>query len=78
MDFILLETESNAEECKQIPIILGRSFVAIVNTLINCKSEEMKLSFSNMTLELNVLNMCKWPSEKEDDNSENEDIELMN
>lgn len=30
-----------------------------------------------MTLELNVFNVCKWPRDKEDDDSENEEIELI-
>ena len=36
----------------------------------------MNLFFGNMTLKLNVFNMCKRPRDKEDDNSENEEIEL--
>lgn len=37
----------------------------------------MKLSFDNMMLELSVFNMYKRPLYKEDDDSENEDIELI-
>lgn len=37
----------------------------------------MKLSFSNMTLELNMVNICKWRRDKLDENSENEEIELF-
>ena len=37
----------------------------------------MNLSFGNMTLELNVFNMCKQPHNKEDDDSENEEIDLI-
>uniref|UniRef100_A0A2N9IKQ4 RNA-directed DNA polymerase n=1 Tax=Fagus sylvatica TaxID=28930 RepID=A0A2N9IKQ4_FAGSY len=35
----------------QIPIILGRPFLATSNALINCRNGVMKLSFGNMTLE---------------------------
>ena len=37
----------------------------------------MHLSFGNMTLELNVLKMCKQPHHKEDDDNENEEIDLI-
>ena len=61
VDFIVLETEPITNECKQILVILGRPFLTIANTLINCKNGLMNLSFGNMTLELNVFNMCKQP-----------------
>ncbi|XP_073137090.1 uncharacterized protein [Henckelia pumila] len=52
-------------------VILGRPFLATSNALINCRNGIMKLSFGNMTLELNVFNLCKQPSinEDEDDNA---------
>ena len=37
-DFIVLETEPIADECKQIPVILGRSFLVIANALINYRN----------------------------------------
>ena len=37
----------------------------------------MNLSFGNMTLELNVFNMCKQPHYQEDDDNENEVIDLI-
>ena len=36
------------------------------NALINCRSEGLKLSFGNMTLELNIFNTCKQPRDEED------------
>ncbi|XP_073129138.1 uncharacterized protein, partial [Henckelia pumila] len=50
---------------------LGGPFLATSNALINCRNGIMKLSFGNMTLELNVFNLCKQPSinEDEDDNA---------
>ena len=77
MDFIILETEPIANECKQIPIILGQQFLATVNALINCRNKLMNLSFGNMTLELNVFNMCKQPYHQEDDDNENKEIDLI-
>ncbi|XP_052290903.1 uncharacterized protein LOC127900312 [Citrus sinensis] len=77
VDFIVLEMEPNANECKQIPVILGRPFLTIVNVLINYRNGLMNLSFGNMTLELNVFNMCKQPYHQEDDDNENEEIDLI-
>jgi hypothetical protein len=36
-------------------VILGRPFLATANALINCRSEVMKISFGNMTVELNFF-----------------------
>ncbi|XP_073119707.1 uncharacterized protein [Henckelia pumila] len=54
-----------------VEVILGRPFLATSNALINCRNGIMKLFFGNMTLELNVFNLCKQPSinEDEDDNA---------
>uniref|UniRef100_A0A2N9FT19 Retrotransposon gag domain-containing protein n=1 Tax=Fagus sylvatica TaxID=28930 RepID=A0A2N9FT19_FAGSY len=38
-----------------IPVILGRPFLATSNALINCRSGVLKLSFGNMTVELNIF-----------------------
>ena len=59
VDFIVLETEPVVNNYKPIPVILGRPFLATANALINCRNGLMNLSFGNMTLELNVFNMCK-------------------
>jgi len=64
MDFIVLDTQP-VEVCNLIPVILGRPFLATSNALINCRNGVMKLSFGNMTLEMNIFNICKQP---EDDN----------
>lgn len=65
VDFIVLDTQP-IEVHNEIPIILGRPFLATSNALINCRNGIMKLSFGNMTLELNVFNLCKQPSLNED------------
>ena len=56
--FIALETEPVVNNYKPIPVILGRLFLVTVNALINCKNGLMNLSFGNITLELNVFNIC--------------------
>ena len=72
-DFIVLETEPIVNNYKPIPIILGRSFLATVNALINCRNGIINLSLRNMTLELNVFNMCNQPY---DEDNEIENFEL--
>ena len=55
---------SNANS--QISVILGCPFLATSNALINCRSGVLKLSFGNMTLELNIFNTRKQPRDEED------------
>jgi len=40
-----------------IRVILGRPFLPTSNALINCRNGMMKLSFGNMTLDLNIFNL---------------------
>jgi hypothetical protein len=42
-------------------VIFGRPFLAIANALINCRSGVMKISFGNMTVELNIFQIRKQP-----------------
>ena len=65
MDFVVLDTQP-VEACNSISVILGRSFLATYNTLINCRNRLIKLSFGNMTLEMNVFNICKQPRDDND------------
>jgi len=58
VDFIVLDTQP-IEECNSFPVILGRLFLATSNALINYRNGLMKLSFANMTLEMNIFNICK-------------------
>ena len=74
VDFIILETEPVVNNYKPIPVILDRLFLATANTLINYMNGIMNLSFGNMTLELNIFNMCKQPY---DDDNEDESMELI-
>jgi len=65
VDFIVLDTQP-VEACNSIPVILGRPFLATSNVLINCRNGLMKLSFENMTLEMNIFNICKQPGDNND------------
>jgi len=44
-------------------VILGRPFLATANALINCRTGVMKISFGNMTVELNIFDISKRPRE---------------
>jgi len=65
MDFIVLDTQP-VEAYNLILVILGRSFLATSNALINCRNGVMKLSFGNITLEMNIFNICKQPRNDND------------
>jgi len=61
MDFIVLEIEKVANIASQIPVLLGRPFLATSNALINYRNGIMRLSFGNMTVELNIFNLQRQP-----------------
>jgi hypothetical protein len=65
VDFIILNTQP-VEVCNSIPVILGRPFLTTFNALINCRNKVMELSFGNMTLKMNVFNICKQPGDDND------------
>ena len=50
VDFVVIETEKVSNLASQVPMILGRPFLATANALINCRNDMMRLSFSNMTV----------------------------
>ena len=58
-----------------VPIIFGRPFLTTTNPLINCRNGLMQLSFGNMTVEMNVFNLCKQPMNHDD--VENEEACLI-
>jgi len=41
----------------QIPFSLGRSFFAITNAIINCRNGSMRLTFGDMTKEVDIFNL---------------------
>jgi hypothetical protein len=66
IDFIVLDTQPISHASTSIPVILGRPFLATSNALINCRSGVLKLSFGNMTVELNIFNTCNQLKDEED------------
>ncbi|XP_022883347.1 uncharacterized protein LOC111400142 [Olea europaea var. sylvestris] len=65
VDFLVLDVKVEMDVNSKISIILGRPFLATTNTLINCRNGMMKLTFGNMTLEVNIFHVTKQP--KKDD-----------
>ena len=63
VDFVVLETEQVKNPKNQIPIILGRPFLATSNALINCRNGLIKLTFGNMTIDLNIFHVGKQPDD---------------
>jgi len=63
VDFIVLDMEQTSN---QIPIILGRPFLATANACINCRNGAMDLSFGNKKIRINIFNASKGPHENEE------------
>ena len=59
VDFVVLDIEPIYVGANYVPIILGRPFLATSNAIINCRNGVMKLTFGNMTLELNIFHLIK-------------------
>jgi hypothetical protein len=57
VDFIVINTEPVHDVVNQIPVILRPPFLATANALINYRTGVMKISFGNMTVELNIFNI---------------------
>ena len=49
----------------QIPVTLGRPFLTTANAIINCKNGSMRLTFGDMTREVNIFNLGKQPHDVE-------------
>ncbi|MBE2321343.1 retroviral-like aspartic protease, partial [Solirubrobacter sp. CPCC 204708] len=67
VDFIVLETQPVPDSGTQIPVILGRPFLATSNAIIYCKNGIMTISFGNMTVNLNIFNVCRQMEEYDDE-----------
>ena len=61
VDFIVLETQPMSNLRSQTPVILGHPFLATANAIINCRNGSMRLTFGDMTKEVNVFNLVRQP-----------------
>ena len=67
VDFVVLDTDPMVKETNYVSIILGRSFLATSNAIINCRNGLMQLTFGNMTLDLNIFYMSKKQTTPEEE-----------
>ena len=74
VDFVVLDTEPMASGPNNVPIILGRPFLATANAIINCQNGVMQLTFGNMTLELNIFHLSHKHKPVEGDNEESDEV----
>ena len=74
VDFVVLDTELVAEGIHQVPIILGRPFLATSNVIINYRNGVMQLSFGNMTLELNIFHLNNKHKSTEDEEQNSDEV----
>ena len=65
-DFIVLETQLVSNSRSQTLVILERLFLTTANAIINCRNEFMRLTFGDMTREVNVFNLGKQPHDIKD------------
>jgi hypothetical protein len=57
VDFIVIDIKPVHNIESHVLVILGRPFLAMANALINYRTGVMKISFRNMTVELNIFNI---------------------
>ena len=74
VDFMILDMEPVAEGINQVPIILGRPFLATSNAIINCWNGVMQLTFGNMTLKLNIFHLSNKHKTAEDEDQKSEEV----
>ena len=74
VDFVVLDTEPIVSGLNHVPIILGRPFLATANAIINCRNGVMQLTFSNMTLELNIFHLNNKHKLVEDDKQRADEV----
>ena len=74
VDFVVLDTEPMEKSTNQVPIILGRPFLATSNAIINCRNGVMLLTFGNMTLELNIFHLRNKDKPAEDEERKSEEV----
>ena len=74
VDFMVLDTEPVVEGTNQVPIILGRPFLATSNAIISCRNGVMQLTFGNMTLELNIFHLSNKHKSAGDEEQNSDEV----
>lgn len=62
VDFIIIDTAHVTNASLLIPVILEHPFFTIASMVSNCRNGVVKLSFDNITLELNLFNVYMQPN----------------
>ena len=70
VNFVVLDIEQSTRGINNVPIILGRPFLATSNAFINFRNGLMQLIFGNITVEVNVFNLIKKLDSYEEDPKE--------
>ncbi|GFY90952.1 hypothetical protein Acr_07g0011480 [Actinidia rufa] len=58
-DFIVLDTQPVSDPDAQIPVILGRPFLATSDAIIQCRNGRVKFSFGNLTCDLKIFDVAR-------------------
>ncbi|XP_026443728.1 uncharacterized protein LOC113343828 [Papaver somniferum] len=65
VDFVILYTQPVSSQDINIPIILGRPFLATANAVIQCQTGLVEFSFGNQKISVNVLKASQAPPDPE-------------
>ena len=76
VDFMVLDMEPVAKGINQVPIILGRSFLATSNAIINYRNGVMQLTFGNMTLKLDIFHLSNKHQSVENEEQKSDEVDL--
>ena len=66
VDFIMLEIQPVSNPWSQTPVIFGCPFLDTTNAKINYRNGSMRLTFEDMTKEINVFNLGRQPRDIND------------
>ncbi|XP_026437515.1 uncharacterized protein LOC113335714 [Papaver somniferum] len=61
VDFVILDTQPVSSQDINIPIILGRSFLATANAVIHCQTGLVEFSFGNQKISVNAFKALQAP-----------------
>ena len=62
-DFVILEIEPDAFDRVEVPIILGRAFMATADTVIRVKDGSLSMKVGDMSVEYKVFEASRRPSD---------------
>ncbi|XP_026377048.1 uncharacterized protein LOC113271381 [Papaver somniferum] len=65
VDFVILDTQPVSSQDINIPIILGRLFLATANAVVHCQTVLVEFSFGNQKISVNVFKALQAPPDPE-------------